>query len=68
MSQYRSTLKKITYSKVPGHYNLNINDPDRLVRIEALLEDSRYIFPGDIMVCACCRYWLLLMYATPGGP
>ena len=66
MSQYRLAVRKISDSKVPTHYHLNTNDPDREERIDALLEGKRYIFPGDIMVCARCYCWPLLISCGRG--
>ncbi|KAI0069629.1 hypothetical protein K474DRAFT_1680783 [Panus rudis PR-1116 ss-1] len=45
----RSKVKTITARKVPGHYGLKPDDPSLDERIRRLLDESNYIFPGDVM-------------------
>ena len=66
MSQYWLAVRKILNSKVPAYYYLNTNNLDHEEQIDALLEGKRYIFPGDIMVCARCYCWPLLISCGRG--
>lgn len=54
MSQFRKQLKDTVEAKIDALYHLNPEDENYEHRLDALLDEKRYIFPGDpLKVCLC---------------